>query len=207
MKWKVAWQQSSFRKRMITGLFILSVILLFLPLFFEIIEKRKGIQLNDWVLDILPSYDLSIPIFAIIWLMTVFILVRFAQSPSLFIIFLWSYIFLCLSRIITISIVPLAPPYGLIELKDPLTNIFYGGNFNSKDLFYSGHTATQFLIFLCLQKRRDKLLALASTLLVGLMVLLQHIHYFIDVISAPLFSFLMYRLAIFIFASPIKQPS
>lgn len=207
MKWKVAWQQTSFRKRMITGLFILSVILLFFPLFFEIIEKRKGIQLNDWVLDILPSYDLSIPIFAIIWLMTVFILVRFAQSPSLFIIFLWSYIFLCLSRIITISIVPLAPPYGLIELKDPLTNIFYGGNFNSKDLFYSGHTATQFLIFLCLQKRRDKLLALASTILVGLMVLLQHIHYFIDVISAPLFSFLMYRLAIFIFASPIKQPS
>lgn len=207
MKWKVAWQQTSFRKRMITGLFILSVILLFFPLFFEIIEKRKGIQLNDWVLDLLPSYDLSIPIFAIIWLMTVFILVRFAQSPSLFIIFLWSYIFLCLSRIITISIVPLAPPYGLIELKDPLTNIFYGGNFNSKDLFYSGHTATQFLIFLCLQKRRDKLLALVSTILVGLMVLLQHIHYFIDVISAPLFSFLMYRLAIFICASPIKQPS
>ena len=207
MKWKVAWQQSSFRKRMITGLFILSIILLFFPLFFGIIEKRKGIQLNDWVLDIFPSYDLSIPIFSIIWLMTVFILVRFTQSPSLFIVFLWSYIFLCLSRIITISIVPLAPPYGLIELKDPLTNIFYGGNFNSKDLFFSGHTATQFLIFLCLQKQRDKLLALASTILVGLMVLLQHIHYFIDVISAPLFSFLMYRLAIFICPSPIKQLS
>jgi len=207
MKWKVAWQQSSFRKRMITGLFILSVILLFLPLFFEIIEKRKGIQLNDWVLDILPSYDLSIPLFVTIWLMTVFILVRFTQSPSLFIIFLWSYIFLCLSRIITISIVPLAPPYGLIELEDPVTNIFYGGNFISKDLFYSGHTATQFLLFLCLQKRRDKLLALASTILVGLMVLLQHIHYFIDVISAPLFSFLVYRLTIFICASPIKQLS
>lgn len=207
MKWKVAWQQNSFRKRMITGLFILSVILLFLPLFFEIIEKRKGIQLNDWVLGILPSYDLSIPLFVTIWLMTVFILVRFTQSPSLFLIFLWSYIFLCLSRIITISIVPLAPPYGLIELKDPVTNIFYGGNFISKDLFYSGHTATQFLLFLCLEKRRDKLLALASTILVGLMVLLQHVHYFIDVISAPLFSFLVYRLTIFICASPIKQLS
>lgn len=207
MKWKVAWQQNSFRKRMITGLFILSIILLFLPLFFEIIEKRKGIQLNDWVLDILPSYDLSIPLFVIIWLMTVFILVRFTQSPSLFIIFLWSYIFLCLSRIITISIVPLDPPYGLIELKDPVTNIFYGGNFISKDLFYSGHTATQFLLFLCLEKRRDKLLALASTILVGLMVLLQHVHYFIDVISAPLFSFLVYRLTIFIWPSPVKQLS
>jgi PAP2 superfamily C-terminal len=205
MKWKKAWQERSFRTRLITGLFILPVILLFFPYFFSIIEKRKGTQLSDWVLNTLPAYDLSLPIFAIIWLMTVFIIVRCIQSPSLFILFLWSYIFLCLSRIITISLVALAPPPGLIELKDPVTNIFYGGKFISRDLFYSGHTATQFLLFLCLQKRRERLPALVSTVLVGLMVLIQHVHYFIDVISALFFSYLAYRLAVSVCSGPLKQ--
>ena len=205
MKWKKAWQYPSFRNRMIAGLFILPVILLFFQYFFGIIEKRKGIQLSDWVLDTLPAYDLSIPIFVIIWLMTIFIIVRCIQSPSLFILFLWSYIFLCLSRIITISLVPLAPPQGLIELKDPVTNFFYGGKFISRDLFYSGHTATQFLLFLCLQKRRERLMALIATVLLGSMILLQHVHYIIDVVSAPFFSFLAYRLAVSVCSSTLKQ--
>ncbi|MEP7371973.1 MAG: phosphatase PAP2-related protein [Chitinophagaceae bacterium] len=205
MKWKKAWQEPSFRHRLITGLFILTAVLLFFPYFFGVIDKRKGSQLSDWALDTLPAYDLSIPIFVIIWVMTIFIIIRCAQSPPLFNLFLWSYIFLCLSRIITISLVALAPPAGLIELKDPVTNIFYGGEFISTDLFYSGHTATQFLLFLCLQKRRERLLALVSTVLVGLMVLIQHVHYFIDVISAPLFSYLAYRLAVSVCSSPMKQ--
>ena len=83
MNWKKAWQQPSFRTRLIAGLFILPVILLFFSYFFGIIEKRNGIQLNDWVLNALPAYDLSIPIFAIIWLMTIFIIVR-CVLPYLF---------------------------------------------------------------------------------------------------------------------------
>ncbi|MFX7751990.1 phosphatase PAP2-related protein, partial [Acinetobacter baumannii] len=91
---------------------------------------------------------------------------------------------------ITISLVPLNPPQGLIPLIDPLTNIFYGGKFISKDLFYSGHTATLFLMSLCLQKQSEKILALIASIAVAVMVLIQHVHYSIDVLAAFPFAYL-----------------
>jgi hypothetical protein len=199
MNWKEAWH--NYKTAFIFGFLSLTVILFFFPYFFAFVEKRNGIVLHDPFLTILPSYDASLPIFAIIWLMTLFILVRCIQSPGICLIFLWSYILLCLSRILLIYLIPLTPPVGLIELKDPVTNIFYGGKFISKDLFYSGHTATQFLIFLCLIKKRDKQFALFATIIIGMLVLIQHVHYTIDVIAAPVFAFLVYRLAILLLKS------
>ncbi|MEO8174649.1 MAG: hypothetical protein ABI581_16255, partial [Sediminibacterium sp.] len=135
MNWNEAWHK--YKIPFLTGLISLLTILFFFPYFFAFIEKRNGSVLHDPLLTLLPSYDASLPIFAIIWLMTLFILVRCIQSPRICLLFLWSYIFLCLSRILLIYLIPLAPPVGLIELKDPVTNIFYGGKFISKDLFYS----------------------------------------------------------------------
>jgi len=74
-----------------------------------------------------------------------------------------------------------------------LSNHFYGGKFLTKDLFFSGHTSIQFLSFLCLQKKSDKVLALISTILVASLVLVQHVHYTIDVLAAPLFTWLSYK--------------
>ena len=113
------------------------------------------------------------------------------------ILFLWSFILITLSRFTTIQLFPLNPPDGLIPLKDPLTNFFYGGTdrFIRKDLFYSGHTSSQFLIFLTLTKKWDKRAALLSSLLIGTFVLVQHIHYTIDVLAAYIITYLIFRIA------------
>ncbi len=166
-------------------------------MFFDFIEARNGYQLDDYFLNMLPVYDVSVITFLIIWSMFLFLLYRAIHSPELLLLFLWGFIFLSLSRILSIYFIPLNPPDHLIELRDPITNIFYGKkhHFITKDLFYSGHTSTQFLMCLCFRKRSDKILALCSTIIVGILVLIQHIHYSIDVLAAPFLTYLVYLIS------------
>jgi membrane-associated phospholipid phosphatase len=169
--------------------------LLILPTFFSKIEARQGIVLNDWLLKRIPSMDFSVVIFILVWSTSLLILVRCIQKPAIFLMTLYFLIIITLLRIITISIIPLDPPNDLIILTDPITSLSYGGSsvFITKDLFFSGHTANLFMFYLCLQKKRDKLFALSTSLLVGLLVLVQHVHYSIDVIGAIVFTYLLVK--------------
>jgi len=63
-------------------------------------------------------------------------------------------------------------------------------------LFFSGHTATVFLLFLCLKKKQDKWLALGGSVLTGFLLLVQHVHYTIDVLAAPVFTYFIYISAV-----------
>ncbi|HTQ63217.1 MAG TPA: phosphatase PAP2-related protein [Puia sp.] len=191
-KWQIAWQSSVFRKKFIAGFSLLIIILSLFPLFFQFIEKRNGILLNDIVLMQLPAHDVSISIFIIIWATSLLIIIRGIQYPDLFLEFLWAYVFLCFLRILSISLLPLNPPHDLLPLIDPISNSFYGREFITKDLFFSGHTATVFLIAYCLKKKADKIFALIASALVGILLLIQHVHYTIDVVAAPLFAYLVY---------------
>jgi hypothetical protein len=195
--WKKAMSDSFFRKRLQFGLIVWVAVLISFPFFFDYIENRNGIQLNDFILNSIPAYDVSLPTFSIIWSMFMVFLYRAIYDPTLLLLFLWGFIFLSISRFISIYLVPLNPPEQLIALRDPITNIFYGKKhgFITKDLFYSGHTSTQFLMCLCFTKRSDKILALISTVLVGTLVLIQHVHYSIDVIAAPILTYVVFLLS------------
>jgi hypothetical protein len=192
--WKKAWQQHTFRAKLLIGVAVLTGILIIFPYFFQFIESRDGFVLPDRILNDLPSVNLSYPIFFVNWVMVLILIIGAIRDPEIFLLFLWAYIFLNISRIITISLIPLNPPDNLIPLTDPISNYFYGSGFITKDLFYSGHTSTQFLIFLVLKKNKLKNLALLSTMLIGVMVLIQHVHYTIDVVMAPFFALLVYKL-------------
>jgi PAP2 superfamily C-terminal len=195
MNWAEAIKSNKYKQKLIIALLILVPTLISLPFFFNYVENREGVVLNDVILNILSSVNLSIPIFAIIWALSVLAIVRAIQNPLFFLTFVVAFTLLTLSRIISIYIVALNPPIGIIELKDPLSNFFYGNKFITKDLFYSGHTATMFLMYCSFTKKTDKLLALFATLIVGIMVLLQHVHYTIDVLAAPIFTYFIYRVA------------
>jgi membrane-associated phospholipid phosphatase len=194
ISWSEAWQERRFRNKTIIALLLVTIILLALPTFFAFIEKREGLVLQDYVLDAIPAMDVSIPTFVIIWSVVVLVFYRIYQNPRLFLLIAYGFILMCLARILTISLLPLNPPTGIITLKDPIANIAYGGNgiFITKDLFYSGHTGNMFLFFLCLEAKWDKIIALIASFLIGFLVLIQHIHYSIDVIAAFIFTYFLY---------------
>jgi len=190
--WKSNWQSSDYRKKLITGLILMSFILLSLPFFYQAIEQRNGISFNDYFLSWIPAYDLSIYIFTVIWSMTLLTFSRFKQDPNIFLTFLWGFILINLSRFVSIGLIPLNAPADLIPIHDPISNHFYGPKFITKDLFFSGHTAAMFLMFLCLKKRTDKILALLATIIIGIAVLLQHVHYTMDVVMAPVITYFIW---------------
>lgn len=194
ISWSKAWQERRFRNKTIIALLLVAIILTLLPTFFAFIEKREGMVLQDYVLDAIPAIDVSIPTFVIIWSTVLLVFFRIYQNPRLFLVVAYGFILMCLARVLTISMLPLNPPAGLIVLKDPIANIAYGGNgiFITKDLFYSGHTGNMFLFFLCLERKWDKIFALTASFLVGILVMIQHIHYSIDVIAAFIFTYFIY---------------
>jgi len=196
LQWRNAWANDSFKIKAVIGSILLAIILVSFPRFFAVIELRKGINLDDVFLNNIPSVDFSIPIFIIIWSTALLLINRILKSPDLFLQFLISFLLLSITRIITIYLFPLEPPIGLIAIKDPISSIFYGGKevFITKDLFYSGHTATQFLMFLSFTKKNDKLITGITSVLIGLLVLFQHVHYTIDVIAAFPIAYLVYFL-------------
>ena len=185
--WRNNWAAPFFKRRLVQAIILWILVLIAFPIYFNYIEARNGITLNDPLLAFLPRYNVSVPTFLIIWSMSLWFLYRAIHAPQMLLLFMWGFVVLSLSRFLTIYLVPLNPPADLIPLMDPITNLFYGGtsHFITKDLFYSGHTSTQFLIFLCFNKKTDKILALIATCLIGILVLIQHIHYSIDVIAAP----------------------
>lgn len=188
-------RNKSFRNKLAGGLLLLVLLIAFLPYYFAFIESRKGVVLNDLVLDFIESANVSIPTFIIIWSLSLWYLVKSFKDPALTLLILWGLNVLFISRIISIYLVPLEPPAGLIELIDPITNSVYGAKFITKDLFFSGHTATLVCLALCLKKRNDKIIVFTGAVVVGILVLVQHVHYTIDVIAAFIFPFILIPIA------------
>ena len=195
-EWQEAWLLTAFRRRLKTGLILIGAILSMLPWFFNLIERRHGILLNDPVLRVLPPHNVSVALFVVIWGFTAYCVFRAAQTPKMFLTYLWAFLFLTAFRILTIALVPLDPPAGLIALVDPVSNFFYGSDkFVTKDLFFSGHTSSVFLLFLTVPGRTDKKLALAVTALVAFLLLVQHVHYTLDILGGLLFCWLSWFIA------------
>ncbi len=203
--WKLAWNNSLFRKKTITGFLLLVLIATFFPLFFHYIEQRAGFSINDWVLLQIPAVDISIPIFILIWSTVLLALITAFKKPQFLLTLLYAYCLLCICRYISISLVPLEAPQGLIPLADPLSNQAYGNVFITKDLFFSGHTSTLFLIYLCLDNRAAKYFSLTASIFTGIFLLIQHVHYTIDVVTAPVFAWIVYPVARKLGSTPVKS--
>lgn len=177
------------------GLLTLLLTLSQLPAFFARIETRRGVVLQDRLLAAIPPYNVSVLIFMIVWGSGAWLLFRAWKAPEIIPLYIWAYLFMCLSRIITISLMPLGPPIGMLPLKDPFTGIFYGRHVVTHDLFYSGHTATVLLIALCLPNQADKKAVYGLLTVLVALLIIQHIHYTADIVAAFPFAYGCFRIS------------
>lgn len=192
--WTIAWDYQAFRIKFILAILILFAILIFIPHFFMRIEAREGLVLNDWLLHKIPAKDVSVPIFFILNGMVCWFFYRMSKNTLMCLTALWSFIFVCLARMITITLVPLNPPADIIHLTDPCLTFFYRANTITKDLFFSGHTATAFLVALCLERKTDKTIAFIAVAFVAILLMIQHVHYTVDILAAPFFTWICWYL-------------
>ena len=194
-EWQASWQAPRFRQRLILGIALVVSLLSVFPYFFHWVENRQGILLNDRMLLLLPPHNVSVPLFILIWSLSLLGIVRAVQYPRFLLTFVWCFFLLSVFRVLTITLVPLDPPTGLINLADPLSNFFYGHDrFVTKDLFFSGHTSTMFLLCLCFTGRGDRIIAFIVTCLVAFLLLVQHVHYTVDIVGGFIFSWISWWL-------------
>ena len=167
-----------------------------LPSFFRFIEARPGNVPPDPVIAHLAPMDLSAPIFVVLYGAILWAVLSIAGKPSVLLRALQAYLVLLLLRMISMFTFTLEPPADLIDLVDPVTQLFYPDDRPfRKDLFFSGHTATLALLAFAVPGPRIRAVLWIATFLVGAAVILQHVHWTVDVLAAPFFAWLAWRWA------------
>ena len=192
MKWKVFLADRKI-EILITVILFITILIIFSN-FLSFIEERHGVVLSDPILNIYDPIDLTWLIFGSIYLSLGIAIISFATKPDLLFFALQSYSLLLIFRMIVMYVTPLEAPDNILALNDPFVQFFGTGNILTKDLFFSGHTATLFLFFLIADKKYLKVVFLIFTFIVALAVLLQHVHYTVDVVAAPIFAYVSYRI-------------
>ncbi|MBN1301458.1 MAG: phosphatase PAP2 family protein [Melioribacteraceae bacterium] len=194
-EWKKHFAVTRRRYLFAASLFFLIVVLIILPFFLQFVENREGFSFEDPMLVLFDPLDVTWATFAIIYGALMLAVLYFIRRPNLLQKAVLTYAILASSRMIAMYLLPLNPPLTMIPLEDPFVQFFGPGEVLTKDLFFSGHTSTLFMLYLIAEKKLLKSVFLISTLLVGTFVILQHVHYSIDVFAAPFFVIAAYKIA------------
>lgn len=184
-RWIELWLNKQLRFDFIFYTLLSLGLLMLTPWHMDNIEARKGVLLNDYVLDILTPVDVSFYIMSILYGVIFFAIIWLTQYPFHFTVALKTFFFATLIRYISIYFISLEPPMGLIPLKDPVLELFvYSNKLITKDLFFSGHAGSTFLAFLVVKNKIMKLFFFFGFLVLSFLLLLQHVHYTSDIIGA-----------------------
>lgn len=199
MDFKTNWKKFFEKKSNIlifAGVIIVLIVTLSLfSRFILFVEERKGVSYNDPILEMFNAIELNWVIFGLVYLSILSSVIYFSKYPEMILKALIAYTMLVWIRALLMYVLPLEPPPGTIDLKDPLVFIVGTQKPITKDLFFSGHTSILFLIFLLTKNIKLKTIYLIAAILVGAFVMLQKAHYSVDVFVAPFISFAVYKIS------------
>ena len=177
----------------ITAVIVTAVIIAFSH-FLHFVEQREGVVLNDPLLNAFNPIDLTWLTFALIYLSLIIFVITTFNKPDKLLVAFQAYGLMLIFRTIAMYLTPFEAPETILLLNDPFVQFFAKGDILTKDLFFSGHTGTLFLVSLLAENKTLKTIFLILTILVGFAVLLQHVHYSVDVFVAPFVAYGSYRI-------------
>jgi hypothetical protein len=165
-------------------------------------ELREGIFFDDPVFGWFKSIDVSVVTFLFLYgAIGFFIIYHFKKTEKLTILAI-SYALVLILRMVTLYFLPFYADADATKLNDPFLNTFiYPGNYVARDLFFSGHAAILLLMLFIAENRKLKLFYLLMTVFISILLVIQKVHFSIDILGAPFFSLLAYWLALKIYST------
>jgi hypothetical protein len=161
------------------------------------VQNTPGVSAPDLILDHIPTVDLDfLFIYGAIAIVVILFLypILFKMQELHKVISQFSLLILVRAAFITFT--HLSTPAGALKFKIPW--IFSFLDFQN-DLFFSGHTAIPFLGFLLFKDSKIRWFFLAASIIMAAVVLLMHVHYTIDVLSAFFIAYGTYKIGAWFF--------
>ncbi|MFA7707740.1 MAG: phosphatase PAP2-related protein [Candidatus Pacearchaeota archaeon] len=193
MKLEKEWKKELWENRY---LIFLSLVFLILAIVLDYaagkyVTKTDGVVAPDLILDSIPTINLSfIYVYgAVFFIALLFIYPLFFRVKELHVV-ISQFSLLVMVRGIFICLTHLEVPTEAVKFYIPKTLFLL--NFTN-DLFFSGHTAFPFLGYLLFKGEKIRYFFLAMSMIMGAVVLLMHVHYTIDVLSAFFITFGTYK--------------
>ena len=175
-------------------LFIVSVFITHLASKYAHIRASNHVE--DIILSNTPVFDFEFLFVHGAIMLSLFVVVlcfRFRKTAPFLIKTVSLFIII---RAMFVSLTHIGPYPSKLELESPLLNFITSGN----DLFFSGHTGLPFLIALIFWDHLYiRVLFLSSSVIFGVIVLLSHLHYSIDVFAAFFITYSIYHIALKLF--------
>ena len=177
-----------------SSVFVLVFTLAMVARFLAFVETRPGVVIHDPILSMITPKDFTWVIFLTIYMGLISSILCMLFHPKRLIIALQAYSLVVIFRMMAMYLLPLDPSAGIIILRDPLVEILATGNPLMKDLFFSGHTASMVLVVFAVPNQALKRALMVGTVIVGTCVIVQHVHYAVDVFVAPFIAYASYRI-------------
>ena len=193
--------KESFNDRKFVISFIVSFIFLFISIFINFYAgtyatERASNPVTDIILSNTRVYDLDGWFIYGSFAFAFFIAFICSYKPNKIPFTLKSMALFITIRSIFITLTHLGPfPSQVMIHSDILSKLSFGG-----DLFFSGHTGLPFLLALIFwENKRIRYIFLSFSIMFAVVVLLAHLHYSIDVLSAFFITYTIYKISLFIF--------
>ncbi|MDD5651112.1 MAG: phosphatase PAP2-related protein [Candidatus Nanoarchaeia archaeon] len=181
--WK-EWKKEVWHHKHLILLSLLFLLISFILNYFASIyvSEISSVAAPDLILDHLPTFDLDfILTYGILLIIALIFLYPLLFKVHYFHTVVSQFSLLVLVRSIFICFTHLKIPVNALTFKAPHIISFFSAQ---NDLFFSGHTAIPFLGFLLFHEEKIGYFFLLSSFIMGIVVLLMHVHYSIDVFSA-----------------------